>query len=186
MRADVQRNRDALLVSATQAFAERGVDASLEDIARAAGVGSATLYRHFPTRESLIAAAYRAPIEALCAAADDLLEHLEPDAALAAWMRRVVSYVLERRGLGAALKATVCGTQEMRDLRDGLHAAAERLVAGAVERGLVRADAEARDALEALGGILFFEDLPDASARGTRLVSLFVDGLRYGAVPDNT
>ena len=104
-RADARRNREALLESAGEAFAEHGTAASLEDVARRAGVGIGTLYRHFPTREALVEAAYRHGVENLCDAAQQLLTSEEqPDVALEMWMRDFVGYVATKRGLAATLK----------------------------------------------------------------------------------
>jgi AcrR family transcriptional regulator len=171
------------VASASEAFAERGVDASLEDIARNAGVGSATLHRHFPTREALIASVYRREIEDLCADAAALLDHYPADEALAEWMRRVVRYVLAKRGMAAALEAVVCGSEEFHDVRDILCSAVTGLMEPAVERGLIRPDVDPGEILRALGGFCLFDDQPDARKQAVRLVELVVDGLRYGARP---
>jgi AcrR family transcriptional regulator len=104
LRADAQRNRDALLEAASAAFAENGVDTSLEDVAKRAGVGIGTLYRHFPTRDALIEAAYRRGVEQLCDAADELRATHPGDEALELWMQRFVGYVATKRGLAGALK----------------------------------------------------------------------------------
>jgi AcrR family transcriptional regulator len=169
------------VASASEAFAERGVDASLEDIARNAGVGSATLHRHFPTREALIASVYRREIEDLCADAADLLDEYPADEALTEWMRRVVNYVLARRGMAAALKAVVCGSEEFHDIRATLYSAITSLVEPAVAQDLIRRDADPTEILRALGAFCLFDDQPDAQTQAVRLVELLVDGLRYGA-----
>jgi AcrR family transcriptional regulator len=105
LRADAQRNRDKLLAAATAAFAETGTDASLEAIAKRAGVGIGTLYRHFPTREALVEAAYRNEVERLCESARELLASHPPDVALAEWMDRFVAYAAAKRGMRSALQA---------------------------------------------------------------------------------
>ena len=110
LRADAQRKRDAVLVAAVEVFAERGVDIALDEVARRAGVGIATLYRHFPTREALITGAYLREIEQLCDGVDDLLAELPPDRALVAWMRRFVGYVAGKPGMALALKIIVTTT----------------------------------------------------------------------------
>ena len=181
LRADVRRNRDAIVASAARAFAERGPSASLEDIARDAGVGSATLHRHYPSRDTLIAAVYRRQIEDLCASADDLLACHPADEALAQWMRAVVSHVLVRRGMAAALKAAACETRELGDIRATLRAAVTRLAAPAITRSLIRADTTADDILRALAAVCLFDGQPAARAQAIRLIDLFTDGLRYGA-----
>src|SRR6476660_4822006 len=104
LRADARRNRDRLIAAAAAAFAEHGVNASLEDIARRAGVGIGTLYRHFPTREHLVEVVYRREVEGLVAAADELARDHAPDAALERWMQRFVDYIATKRGLAASLR----------------------------------------------------------------------------------
>ena len=113
LRADAQRNRDKLLTVAVAAFAEHGIEASLEDIARRAGVGIGTLYRHFPTRDCLMEAVYRHQVELLCDAATDLLATKDPDEALTLWMERFVSHVATKRGMAMALKAVVGKDSEL-------------------------------------------------------------------------
>src|SRR5690242_2306744 len=103
MRADAQRNYARLLAVAKDAFGEHGADAPLDDIAKRAGVGAGTLYRHFPTRDSLMAAVYRDDVAELSAQAHDLLERMPPEEALAEWMRMQVAYIIRKRGLGTAL-----------------------------------------------------------------------------------
>src|SRR5437867_10457032 len=103
LRADAQRNREKLLSAATDAFAADGEDLALETIAARAGVGIGTLYRHFPNRDALIVAAYEHEVDALCAAAADLLEALPADEALRAWVERFADYMATKRGMGTAL-----------------------------------------------------------------------------------
>jgi AcrR family transcriptional regulator len=181
-RRDVVRNREALLGSAAQAFSRHGVDASLEDIAHHAGVGSATLYRHFPTRDDLIANVYRRDTESLCADVDALLTELPADEALARWMARFVSYVAGRRGMAAALKGAVCRSEPFRATRAQLLDALARLITPGVSEGLLRADATPDDAMKAMGALcLLAEHSPDSPGDISRLVELLVDGLRHGA-----
>jgi AcrR family transcriptional regulator len=176
LRRDVVRNREALLASAAEAFSRHGVDASLEEIAHRAGVGSATLYRHFPTRDELIAEVYRREAEALCADVDAMLAELPADEALARWMRRFVMHVVSTNGMAAALRGAVCHSEPFQVTRARIHDAADRLVEPGVSAGLLRADARAEDVMKAMGAIGLLGE-PDAE----RLVDLFVDGLRYGA-----
>src|SRR4051794_15174974 len=100
LRSDARRNREKLLAVAAEAFASSGVNASLEEIARQAGVGVGTLYRHFPSREALVAATYRHEVEQLCDSVGDLQASLAPDAALRAWMDGFVHYTAAKRGMG--------------------------------------------------------------------------------------
>src|SRR6059058_2320215 len=106
LRADAQRNRDRLLEVAAHAFASGG-DATLEAIAREAGVGIGTLYRHFPTREALVEAAYRNELTRLCEAAGELLAAEPPDLATRAWMDRFIDYMATKRGMAEALRAVI-------------------------------------------------------------------------------
>src|SRR5665811_1373008 len=102
LRADARRNRDTLLECAGQAFAEHGTAASLDDIARRAGVGIGTLYRHFPTRTDLQAAVYRSQVLAVCAAADELVTTVPPEQAFFGWVRAMAGYLATKRGLSRA------------------------------------------------------------------------------------
>jgi AcrR family transcriptional regulator len=182
LRADARRNRDALLVTAADIFATQGVDVSLEEIARRAGVGIGTLYRHFPTREALIADVYRREVEQLCGGVDDLLAAMTPAQALEEWMRRFVSYVATKRGMAAALKSVVAADSEIfTKSRAQINEAMARLVYGAAEAGTIRSDANPEDVLRAMSGFCLISDQPGWQEQALRLVSLLVDGLRYGA-----
>src|SRR5207245_8803938 len=105
LRADAQRNRDRLLAAATEAFAEQGEDIALETVAARAGVGIGTLYRHFPNRDALVVAAYRHEVDALCAAAKDLVAAQPADEALRAWTERFADYIATKRRMGNALRS---------------------------------------------------------------------------------
>jgi AcrR family transcriptional regulator len=107
MRADARRSRAKLLEAATAAFAEHGADAPLDDIARRAGVGIGTLYRHFPTRVDLQAAVYRSQVQTVCDAADELLVSNSPEQALLGWVRALAAYLVTKRGLAHALISAV-------------------------------------------------------------------------------
>lgn len=181
-RADALRNRARLIEAAAAAFAEQGDAASLEDVARRAGVGIGTLYRHFPTRDALIEAVYRNEVEVLCASADQLLATRPPDEALAEWMQRFVGYVAAKRGMASALKAMLGADATLfDDCRARLNAAAERLLRRAAEAGLVRGDVEAADLLRAMGGICLAADPASQTDQSRPLVALLLDGLRFGA-----
>jgi AcrR family transcriptional regulator len=106
-RSDGQRNRTRLLAAASKLFVERGPDAPFTEIAREAGVGVGTIYRHFPTREALIEAAYRSELDAVCDAAAELLGEMPPEAALRAWMDRFIDYMTTKIGLTEAIRAVV-------------------------------------------------------------------------------
>ena len=180
LRADAQRNRDALLTAAAAAFAENGVDASLEDIARRAGVGIGTLYRHFPTRDALIADVYRREVDLLCGGVDELLATQSPDEALREWMRRFVSYVAAKKGMAAALKSVLGPENELfTHSRASIVGAMERLVSAAVDAKAIRPDADAADLLRGMSGFCLASDQPGWQEQAVRLVELLNDGLRY-------
>ena len=134
MRADARRSRAKLLEAATTAFAEHGADAPLDDIARRAGVGIGTLYRHFPTRTDLQAAVYRSQVFAVCEAADELVATVPPEQAFFGWVRAMAGYLATKRGLSRALIEAVGKDSElisgcwvaMRDSTDRLLAHAQR------------------------------------------------------------
>jgi AcrR family transcriptional regulator len=185
MRADAQRNRDALLEAATAAFAENGVDTSLEDVAKRAGVGIGTLYRHFPTRDALIEAAYRRGVEQMCDAADELRATHEGDEALELWMQRFVGYVATKRGLAGALKLSGEGdhAELFAYVHERIKTALAALTDAAAATGRVRSDVDGMDLIRALSGICMVSDQAQEQAR--RLITLLMDGLRFGA-PANT
>ena len=153
-RADARRNQEKLIAAAREAFGEHGVEAPLDDIARRAGVGPGTLYRHFPTRNALVAAVYRDDVARLAEQADDFGATLPPAEALAAWLRVQLEYTKTKHGLGAALK-TMLGTDAvtLEWCRDTLRAAVGRLLARAQEAGLVRVDIEPTAVLRLVHGV---------------------------------
>jgi AcrR family transcriptional regulator len=180
-RADAIRNRDLLITAAAEAFAARGADVPLEDIARNAGVGIGTLYRHFPTRESLVEAVYRHEIDVLCERADQLLESMPPEQALAEWMQLFVVHVATKRGMLSLLKPLLSTNPNFSDQTRGrATAAATKLLEAGVAAGTIRADVDGGDLLRAVGGICMSTD-QERSAASERLVGLLFDGLRHGA-----
>jgi AcrR family transcriptional regulator len=181
-RADACRNRDRLLEAAAAAFAAKGAEVPLEEVARGAGVGIATLYRHFPTRDSLIAAVYRHEVDILCQQADDLLATLPPDQALAEWMQLFVRHVARKRGMATALKSMMgeSATSFFEETRGRAVAAATKLVEAGAAAGTIRGDIDGSDLLRAVGGICMSTDQERADA-SERLVGLLFDGLRHGA-----
>lgn len=182
LRADAQRNRDRLVEVAAAAFAAHGVDASLEEIARQAGVGIGTLYRHFPTREHLVEVVYRREVEGLCQAADELSRTETPDVALEQWMQRFVDYIATKRGLATSLRILMSTNSTLfSDISGRVTQALRRLVEAAVAAGTIRGDVDASDVMHALGGIYSAPDTKDWRDRSRRLVKLLMDGLRFGA-----
>ncbi len=179
-RADAIRNRDLLLSAAADAFAARGADVPLEDIARSAGVGIGTLYRHFPTRDALVEAVYRHEIDVLCERADELLETTAPDLALAEWMRLFVRHVATKKGMLSALRPLLSSNPSFSDQTRGrATAAASKLLAAGVAAGTVRGDIDGADLIRAVGGICMSTD-QERSEASERLVGLLFDGLRRG------
>src|SRR5215472_16075048 len=129
MRADARRSRAKLLEAATAAFAEHGADAPLDDIARRAGVGIGTLYRHFPTRLDLQAAVFRSQVQSVCATADELVETATPQQAFAGWLRALAAYLVTKRGLSSSLIAGLGRDSElMTSCWSAMHDTADRLL----------------------------------------------------------
>jgi AcrR family transcriptional regulator len=177
LRADAQRNRDKLLAAATAAFAETGTDASLEAIAKRACVGIGTLYRHFPTREALVEAAYRNEVERLCESARELLASHPPDVALAEWMDRFVAYAAAKRGMRSALQAVAAKSDLFPEARRRQLEAIALLLAAGVDAGKLRSDVDAEDVLRAMGAVWLVDDAEQAR----KLLRLLMDGLRHGS-----
>jgi AcrR family transcriptional regulator len=177
MRADARRSRVKLLEAATAAFAEHGADAPLDDIARRAGVGIGTLYRHFPTRTDLQAAVYRSQVLAVCAAADDLIVSVPPEQAFFGWVRAMAGYLATKRGLSRALIEAVGKDSELiSGCWMAMRESTDRLLAHAQQAGVLRADISAHDVLRLVHGItIATEQAPDDA---DRLLALVLDGLR--------
>ena len=183
MRADARRNREKLLVAAVELFADAGEDVALEAIAERAGVGIGTLYRHFPTREALAEAAYRNEVQRLCDAAGELLSEHPPEAALAEWMDRFVTYVAAKRSMANMLQSVIASSDSKlyADARLQMVGAITRLLETAERAGTIRSDVEPEDVLRLMSGIWLAADGDDWSDRARRGLSLVMDGLRYGA-----
>jgi AcrR family transcriptional regulator len=182
-RADASRNRERLLEAASDMFAVSGVDTSLEKIAKAAGVGIGTLYRHFPTRDALAEAVYRHNVEALCDGADELSATLPPEEALAEWMQRFVGYVPGKKGLASYLKSVVDADSDLfTSSQARVQATIERLLKAAADAGGIRAGIDGMDLLRGLSGVcLMSGGSPDGSGTGGTVAMLLMDGLRYRA-----
>jgi AcrR family transcriptional regulator len=181
MRADAQRNYQRLLSAANEAFIAHGADdASLEEIARRAGVGIGTLYRHFPARQDLLEAVYRDQVEALRDRADDLLQAASPDEALAAWLHALVDFGRTKRSLASALLATLDKKSELLSSCGAImRESATVLLTRAQEAGTVRADASATDLLRLVHAISMAVERPPADdGQADRLLRLVIDGLR--------
>jgi AcrR family transcriptional regulator len=182
MRADARRNRDAVLAAAADAFAAHGVEASLEDIARTAGVGVGTLYRHFPTREALVFGVYQREVEQLAVSAPELAATRDPADALREWMRRFVRYTGTKRGLIGMLKPLMQTESGLFDqTRAQINGAASMLLRSAAAAGEIRDDISSADLIRSMGGICMANDQIGSIDDAARLVDLVFDGLRYGA-----
>ncbi|MCL2515128.1 MAG: TetR/AcrR family transcriptional regulator [Microbacteriaceae bacterium] len=183
-RADAQRNVDALLSAAKDEFAEHGVDVGVRAIAARAGVGTATLYRHFPLRADLIAAVFRREIDDVAAQADQLAATHSPDEALELWVQRYTEFVATKHGLGSALHSGDPAYSGLRDYFEGnAGPALQRLLDAAARAGVIRPGI---DPIELIGAIANLSVPPPGSedtSRAARMVALLLDGLRYGAAP---
>ncbi|KIF00598.1 TetR family transcriptional regulator [Streptomyces sp. RSD-27] len=178
LRADAQRNRDKILSAAVRVFAEEGLEAHLERIAKKAGVGSGTLYRNFPTREALIEAAYRNELIRLCDAAPELLATLAPREALRAWTGRFIDYATAKLGMADALRALVeSGVNPYAQSHEMMMAALTSLLAAGTEAGTIRSDISATDLFAALTGIALTSGKPEQREQAERLLDLTLDGL---------
>jgi AcrR family transcriptional regulator len=180
MRADARRNYRTLLAAAKAAFEEHGTDASLDDIARRAGVGIGTLYRHFPTRQSLLEDVVRDRLDTLRAHAGDLLDSASPGAALTSWLRTLVEHASTYRGLSASVMITML--DERTDLFAScraMRAAGRALLTRAQEAGDIRPDVDPSELLLLVYGLAWAtEQVPRGAEQTDRLLSLLVDGLR--------
>ncbi|GAA2660053.1 MULTISPECIES: TetR/AcrR family transcriptional regulator [Actinosynnema] len=175
-RSDARRNRDRLLAAAHEVIAESGPGASLEEIARRAGVGSATLHRHFGGRAELLEAVLRDRVEALCARAEALAGELPPGEALAVWLREVVAHAATSRGLGAAL--TGGGYEPVFSPHTAVRAAALGLLAQARLEGSVARGVTVDDVLQLANGVaLAAESQGDPAGRAEVLMGLATNGL---------
>ena len=182
LRVDAQRNRDKLLAAATEAFAEDGEDVALETIAARAGVGIGTFYRHFPSRDALVVAAYEHEVDALCAAAADLLETLPADAALRAWADRFADYMATKRSMGNALRTAAASDSPLFALtRERILGALRLLLDAGAAAGTLRADVDPKDVMRVINGIWYLPDGPEWRDDVGRMLGLVIDGLRYGS-----
>lgn len=179
LRADARRNRDRLLEVAADAFARDAATATLKAIAKEAGVGIGTLYRHFPTREALVEAVYRSETQRLCNAAPDLLEQLSPVEALRAWTSQFLDYMATKSGMADVLQSVLTADDGLRtDTRTRLNDALELFLTAGVRTGELRADLDVRDVSLALGGFALALGLQnDAREPARRLFDLLLIGL---------
>jgi AcrR family transcriptional regulator len=178
-RADAQLNRERLLEVAKEAFTRSGANASLDDIAKEAGVGPGTLYRHFPTRGALLEAVYRTEVERLAAAERKFAETMSPIEALRAWMLLFVDYIAAKHIIAPALNTLVGGPSKLYEAsRAQIQGAIDALVKRAIQSGDIRKDLEPFDLLRALIGVSNVASTPDWKQSARRLVDILITGSR--------
>lgn len=178
-RADAVRNRDRVLEAAKIVFNAGGPEASLEAVAKRAGVGIGTLYRHFPTREDLFEAVYRREVEQLSELAEQLKNSKDPVDALRRWLGSTVEFVATKKGMSAALALTFQSSSDLAAFSmDRLTKAVGSLLDRAVAAGQMRADISPEDLFRALIGMCYMHDQPGWQSSVLRMLDVFVDGLR--------
>jgi AcrR family transcriptional regulator len=178
-RADAQRNRERILGIAKEAFTRSGADINLDDVAKQAGVGAGTLYRHFPTRHALLEAVYRTEVEKLAAAERKFAETMPAIEALQAWMLLFVDYIAAKQIIAPALNTLVGGPSKVFEASGGqIKEAIHALVKRAIESGDIRPDLDPLDLLRALIGVSNVASGPDWPQSARRLVHILIAGSR--------
>lgn len=178
-RADAQRNRERILEVAKEVFTRSGANTTLDDIAKQAGVGPGTLYRHFPARDALLEAVYRTEVEKLAAAEGKFAETMPPLEALRAWMLLFVDYIATKKIIAPALNTLVGGSSKVIEASyTQIHEAIRALVRRAIKSGDIRKDLDAVDLLKALVGVAYMSTTPDWQQTARRLVDILITGSR--------
>jgi AcrR family transcriptional regulator len=178
-RADAQRNRERILEVAKLAFTRDGAAASLDDIARQAGIGPGTLYRHFPTRDALIEAVYRSEVEKLAAAQQSFAATKTPIDALRAWMLLLIEHVSEKRLIIPAMDTVAGGSMRLiENSRSLIHSAFIKLVEAAISSGELRHDTDPGDFVRAIIGIFHTTTIPGWEESARRIVNILIEGSR--------
>jgi AcrR family transcriptional regulator len=176
-RTDAQRNRERILEVAKEAFTRSGANSSLDDIAKQAGVGAGTLYRHFPTRDELLEAVYRTEVEKLAAAQRKFADDLPPIEALRAWMLLFVDYIETKKIIAPALNTLVGGPSKVFEAsHNQIWEAIRALVKRAIKSGDIRKDLDPIDLLRALIGVANVNTSPDWQQSAKRLVDILITG----------
>lgn len=185
LRADAQRNRERLIATAHTVFSELGEEVSLDTIASRAGVGIGTLYRHFPNREALLWAVYQHEVDALCAAAPELLaaHPNAPDEALRAWAERFTLYVATKRSMGNALQIVLAAAPEAQyaAARERMMDSLRTLLDAGIAAGVLRNDIAPDDIMRVITSIWYVPHGPDWRTHVTSMLTLIIDGLRHTA-----
>jgi AcrR family transcriptional regulator len=162
------------------AFSHDGPDVTLESIASEAGVGIGTLYRHFPTREALIEAAYRSELARLCAGVPELIQTLPADVALRTWMDRFIDYLATKHGMAEALRRVIAsGGNPFAESRESLLGAIASLLNAGAAHGELRGDIDPADVMFGISGVSLVAGAPEQRDQAGRLLDLLLDGLRY-------
>ncbi len=178
-RADAQRNRERLLAAAKEAFTRYGADVSLDEVAKQAGTGPGTLYRHFPTRDALLAEVYRAEVETLANAEREYAMSMPPIAALRAWMLLFVDYIATKQLIAPALNSLISDTSALYESSGPkIIGALNALVERAIQSGDIREDLDPMDLLRALVGVSNVASVPDWPQSARRLVDILIVGSR--------
>jgi AcrR family transcriptional regulator len=176
-RADAERNRERILQAAQQAFIQHGVTATMDDIARQSGVGSGTLYRHFPTRELLIEAVYKEEVEKLIGAGQRFLATSAPIDALRSWMLLFIDHVANKRLILPALDSVAGGSVRLIEgSQESIHITFLNLVQAAKDSGSLSKDMEPHDLVRALLGVFFTTALPGWEQSARRIVDILIVG----------
>ena len=179
LRADAIRNRESVLTAATRVFATSDAEPSMREIARLAGVGVATLYRHFPTREALVDAVYQDQVARLTTGARDLLQTHPPARALRLWMDLFADWIATKHGMTNTLLAMIdTGEISLAHSRNEILSAVDALLDAGVESGEIRADTSSEDVAAALLGLLAASKERGHHAQAQRLLDLLMDGLK--------
>jgi AcrR family transcriptional regulator len=178
-RTDALRNRERILDAAKEAFTRFGASASLDDIAKQAGVGAGTLYRHFPTRDALIEAVYRSEVEKLAAAQRRFAETMPPIDALRSWMLLFVDHIAAKQIIAPALNSVVGGASKLYEgSRSLIQSTIDALVRRAIKSGDIRKDIDSQDLLRALIGVFYVGSGPGPQQTARRLVDILIAGSR--------
>jgi AcrR family transcriptional regulator len=178
-RADAQRNRERILEVAKLVFTRRGAEASMDEIAKHAKIGPGTLYRHFPSRDDLLAAVYISEVEKLAEAQRKLSAELPPIKALRAWMLVFIDYIAAKRIIAPALNAMACGPSEVyQQTTRVMEEAANALARRAVASGDLRPDVDPMDMLRAIYGISSAGSADDWPEKARRFVDILIQGSR--------
>lgn len=188
MRADAKKNYDQVLAVAREVFTEQGADASLRDVARKAGVGLGTLYRHFPTREALLETLLRASFDALSARADELETSGSADDALVSWLRETITVTHSHRGVITSMMAAIADPDSALHVSCvTLRASGARLLARAQAEGLARVDIDGADLFALVGALAWLNDQPSHAPRADHLFGVIASAIlvNRGRVDDS-